>query len=92
MYIVATIYYIDKKIWVPEQYGFQKNISTAHAILYIVMAFYDNIYNNDYSNLILLDLKKAFDSVSHEILLKELDHYGIRGPSHALIKSFLYRQ
>jgi len=36
--------------------------------------------------------KNAFDSVSHEILLKKLDHYGIQDPAHALIKSFLYRQ
>jgi len=50
------------------------------------------MHNNEYSGLILLDLKKPFDSVSHEILLKKLDHYGIRSPAHELIKSFLYRQ
>jgi len=31
--------YIDKKNLVPEQYGFQKNISTTHAILDIVNGF-----------------------------------------------------
>jgi len=42
-----------------EQYGFQKNISTTQAILDIVTtAFYDNIQNNNYSGLMLLDLKK----------------------------------
>jgi len=35
-----------------------------------------------------MDLRKAFDTVSHKILLKKL-HYGMRGPSYALIESYL---
>jgi len=47
-----------------------KNISTTHTLLDIGMAFYDNIHNNDYSGIILLDLKKYFDSFSHDMILK----------------------
>ena len=37
-------------------------------------------------------LDNVFDTVCHQILLAKLHHYGIPGPSHQLIKSFLERK
>jgi len=33
-----------------------------------------------------MDLQKAFETVSHSILLQKLCHCGIRGPAHSLLK------
>ena len=74
---------------VETQYGFQNNKSTSHAILDVLTNAYDNIESNDNTAIVLLDFKKAFDTVCHSILLNKLEHYGIRGIALKLLKLFL---
>ena len=38
---------------------------------------------------VFIDLKKAFDTVNHQILCNKLSYYGFRGKSNLLIESFL---
>ena len=75
-----------------SQYSFQKNISTKYAVLDIVANANENINQTLFSGLIFLDLRKAFDSVSHCILVSKLDHYVVRGSANQLIKFFLNRR
>ena len=57
------------------------------------MAFLDKITEaldrNDYAISLFIDLSKAFDTISHSILLKKLQHYGIRGLVYEFLKSYL---
>ena len=60
-----------------------------YAILDIYEKLLKNIDQRSTSCAIFLDLAKAFDSVSHDILLKKLERYGIRGTPYKLIADYL---
>ena len=50
---------------------------------------YDDINDDQFTGLIKLDLKNAFDSVTHDILPQKPEHYGIRGKAFNLFSSYL---
>ena len=63
----------------PEQFGFRAKYSTEFAVLDIYEKLLHNLDTELSSCAIFLDLAKAFDSVSHNILLRKLQKYGFRG-------------
>ena len=73
-----------------SQYGFRNGMSTTHAVLDVLTSTCDQINNEQYTGLILLDFKKAFDTVCHRKLLHKLEHYGIRGETLKLLYLFLF--
>jgi hypothetical protein len=73
----------------PDQYGFQPNKSTSHAIIDYLQQLYSNIDSGDPVFSIFLDFRKAFDCVDHTILLSKLQYYGIRGLAHNWFASYL---
>ena len=82
--------YIEKfNIFYKFQFGFRTNHSTEHALIEIVDQIRLSIDKNELTCGIFIDLSKAFDTVNHDILLKKLDHYGIRGNALNLFRSYL---
>ena len=63
----------------PSQYGFQKGKNTLDALTQFSKYLHENLNKSEFVISIFVDFCKAFDVVPHDILLKKLEHYGIRG-------------
>jgi hypothetical protein len=77
-------------IFVTEQYGFRRGLSTINATHKLTEVILNAWNNNRYVAGVFCDLTKAFDCVNHELLLKNynfmvLKAYSQIGLSHTCI-------
>jgi len=76
-----VLHLISNDLLYQHQYGFLPNRSTEHNLLQLTNYITNALNEGMYCMGVFLDLKKAFDVCSHEILLKKLKRMGIRGVS-----------
>ena len=82
--------HLDKnKILNDAQHGFRKLRSTESQLLTTINEQACALNKGEQRDSILLDFSKAFDKVSHRLLLHKLAHYGIRNSVLSWIKDFL---
>ena len=60
-----------------EQYGFRKHSSCEHAMVDLLDRIETNKKHKLTTNLTFIDLSKAFDTLSFDILIDKLNHYNI---------------
>ena len=71
------------------QFGFRKYHSTATCMLQLMDIIYKNIDGGLLTGVIFLDLKKAFDTVDHNILLQKLHIFNLSENSITWFRNYL---
>ena len=66
-----------------RQSGFRKLFSTTTAVLDVSEIILEEMNKNKFVGAVLIDLKEAFDTVDHKILLKKLWCYGFQNQSQS---------
>ena len=72
-----------------NQAAFRKLYSTMTSLIASTDYWYENIDCSKINLTIFLDLKKAFDTVDHTILIQKLQKYGIKNREGKLFQSYL---
>ena len=81
---------IDRfNLFFKNQFGFLKKRSTNDAVLEFTEFCYSALNEKKLTTTVLLDFSKAFDTIDHNILIKKLGCYGIRGNSNEWFCSYL---
>ena len=82
-------FFENNSLFFNGQFGFRKGRDTIQGILNLISNIYDSFEDMTYASAVLCDLSKAFDCVSHAILLGKLPYYGFCNSSIRVLKSYL---
>ena len=80
--------FIEHKV---SQYlcGFRKGYNTQHALLRLMDKLNKSLDKKETIGIVMMDLSKAFDCLSHDLLIAKLNAYGFDKCSLKLIYSYL---
>ena len=82
-------YFNDNNLLTSCQSGFRSFHSTLTALTEATNSWSVNIDNGLLNGVVFLDLKKAFDTIDHSIILRKLQFYGIEQESLKWFQSYL---
>lgn len=87
MLYLEKINFINK-----DQYGFQRNANTTAACLNLIEEIYKNIEQKHKTCSVFIDVRKAFDSVDHVMLIRKLEEIGFKDKTIDIFKSYLFNR
>ena len=72
-----------------DQSAYLKHHNTQTALHRVIDDWTDNVCCNIFTGICSFDIKKCFDTINHELLLRKLHHYGIRNNELNWFRSYL---
>ena len=82
-------YFNGNNLLAEQQYGFRTNHSTEYAVVKLVDTISKEMESGSTPTALYIDLSKAFDTLSFDILLYKLNYYGVKGNAFKLLKNYL---
>ena len=82
-------YFVANELFFSDQSGLRALHSVLTCLLKCTNDWYMNFDKGLYTGVIFIDLKKAFDTVDHDILIAKLCHYGVAGKELDWFKSYM---
>ena len=73
----------------PNQWGFLEGKSTELLLLHMTEIWKYALDQGEVVGVLLIDFKKAFDSINHNIMMKKLQGCGVSGPLLRLLENYL---
>jgi hypothetical protein len=89
MYCRLLKHISDNSILSNHQFGFRVNQGTDNSIFKLIYGILNSLNKKMLVGGIFCDLEKAFDCVSHEVILNKLRYYGIKYKQYNLYKSYI---
>ena len=90
--IYNQLYEFGENILNPILCGFRKTHSTQHELFKLSQSWQKEIDNHGFVGVLLIDLLKSYDCISHELLIAELDSCWITKNSLKLFLNYLSRR
>ena len=87
-----TKYLEEHNILSKNQYGYRKKHSTELATLFLTDAIRQEMDNANLTGVLYIDLSKAFDTLSHSILLSKMKKYGIKSTALNWFTDYLFNR
>ena len=89
MHSILIEFLQERQILFYKQFGFLRDLSKSNAILNLLEITQKALDDGKIARGVFIDLEKAFDTGSHDILLEKLNHYSIRGISNDWFRPYL---
>ncbi|XP_046664212.1 uncharacterized protein LOC124356940 isoform X1 [Homalodisca vitripennis] len=83
------VYFELNRLICNNQFGYRNGLSTTHALIKLVEGIHDCFEGKDLAAVTFCDLSKAFDCVSHDLIVSKLEYFRVKGVALQIFQSYL---